>query len=229
MELAAGQLNGSQVGYTYAYNDLDDYRKPTTGTTFAFSQQFSGFGGNLKFLKTFATAATYTPMFDGALIGMLSGRADYITGYGGSSCRSRNACSTAATLSAALRWPASARATSWRPAIPARSAARSTPSAPCRYASPAGAGKLWPQFGPVQRFRYLGPSGQSPATRVCTGAQYSGTGTCVRDNLAFRASAGISVQWKSPFGPVQIDLGLPYIKTSYDRPQIIHFSTATGY
>jgi len=51
----------------------------------------------------------------------------------------------------------------------------------------------------------------------------------VKDNLAFRGSAGISVSWKSPFGPVQIDLGLPYAKTYYDRPQIIHFSTATGY
>ena len=67
------------------------------------------------------------------------------------------------------------------------------------------------------------------SSHLCTGAQYSGIGTCVKDNLAFRATAGISVQWKSPFGTVQIDLGIPYIKTSYDRPQIIHFSTATGY
>ena len=52
--------------------------------------------------------------------------------------------------------------------------------------------------------------------------------SCIKDNLAFRASAGISVAWKSPFGPVQIDLGLPFLKTSYDRPQIIHFSAGTG-
>ena len=48
VQLAAGSLNGSQIGFTYAYNDLDDIRKPTTGSTFAFSQQFSGFGGNMK-------------------------------------------------------------------------------------------------------------------------------------------------------------------------------------
>jgi len=51
----------------------------------------------------------------------------------------------------------------------------------------------------------------------------------VKDNLAFRATAGISINWKSPVGPVQINLGLPILKTSYDRAQIIHFSTATGY
>jgi outer membrane protein insertion porin family len=51
----------------------------------------------------------------------------------------------------------------------------------------------------------------------------------VKDNLAFRASAGLSIGWKSPFGPIQIDLGMPFIKTSYDRPQIIHFSAGTGF
>jgi len=52
--------------------------------------------------------------------------------------------------------------------------------------------------------------------------------SCVKDNLAFRASAGISIHWVSPFGPIQIDLGLPIVKAKYDRPQIIHFSGATG-
>ena len=83
-------------------------------------------------------------------------------------------------------------------------------------------GGLFTDFGTLGHLDNIG-------TRVCSGAQYSGVGTCVKDNLAFRMTAGISVQWKSPVGPVQIDLGLPIIKTFYDRPQIIHFSTATGY
>ena len=52
--------------------------------------------------------------------------------------------------------------------------------------------------------------------------------SCVKDNLAFRASAGVSVGWKSPFGPIKIDLGLPLVKAPYDRPQIIHFGASTG-
>jgi len=50
----------------------------------------------------------------------------------------------------------------------------------------------------------------------------------VKDNMALRASAGISVKWKSPFGPVQIDLGVPIAKTSYDKTEFIHFSAGTG-
>jgi len=53
--------------------------------------------------------------------------------------------------------------------------------------------------------------------------------SCIKDNLAFRGSAGISVSWVSPFGPLNIDLGIPFAKTSYDREQIIHFSTGTGF
>jgi outer membrane protein insertion porin family len=37
--------------------------------------------------------------------------------------------------------------------------------------------------------------------------------SCVKDNFAFRASAGLSFGWKSPFGPLQID----------------HFSAGTGF
>ncbi|HEX4270196.1 MAG TPA: outer membrane protein assembly factor BamA [Rhizomicrobium sp.] len=231
VELAAGSLNGSILAFTYAYNDLDDIRRPTSGTTFAVSQQMAGFGGNLKFMKTFANAATYTPMFDGGIIAMLSGRADYITGYGGSFVpfeeRLFDGGDTFRGFALAGIGPRDLVAPNNTGALGGTVDAIGTvqlrfPSLiPESYGLNMG---LFTDFGTLGRLDNL-----TPATRVCTGAQYSGIGTCVRDNLAFRASAGISVQWKSPFGPVQIDLGLPYVKTSYDRPQIIHFSTATGY
>jgi outer membrane protein insertion porin family len=231
VQLAAGSLNGSQIGFTYAYNNLDDIRKPTTGSTFAFSQQFAGFTGNMKFLKTSATAATYTPMFDGAIIATLQGRANYITGYGGSFVpfeeRLFDGGDTFRGFALAGVGPRDLVAPNNTGALGGTVDAIGTvqlrfPSlVPESYGINMG---LFSDFGTLGRLDNL-----TPATRICTGAQYSGVGTCVKDNLAFRASAGISVQWKSPFGPVQIDLGLPYIKAPYDRAQIIHFSTATGY
>ena len=47
----SGNNYGSIVGFTYSYNDLDDCRHPTAGSTFSFSQGFAGFGGNLKFIN----------------------------------------------------------------------------------------------------------------------------------------------------------------------------------
>jgi len=46
--------------------------------------------------------------------------------------------------------------------------------------------------------------------------------------MGLRASGGIAIGWKSPFGPVEIDLGVPYIKQSYDKTEIIRFSAGTG-
>ena len=50
------ELNGSIGGLQLCLcNDLDDLRKPTTGSVFSFTQTFSGFGGNLKYISTGAT------------------------------------------------------------------------------------------------------------------------------------------------------------------------------
>jgi outer membrane protein insertion porin family len=230
VQLASGSTNGSIFGFTYSYADLDDFRKPTKGATFSFSQQFAGLTGNMKFLNTNATFATYMPMLDGAIVSSLSGKFGYITGYGGSQVpffqRYFDGGDTFRGFSIAGIGPRDIVAPSNTGAL--GGTVRAIGSAQMRFPSllPESYGiglSLFTDFGTMGRLDTLG--GQ----RICTGAQYSGIGTCVKDNLAFRGSAGVSVTWKSPFGPVQIDLGLPYSKTFYDRPQIIHFSTATGY
>ena len=53
--------------------------------------------------------------------------------------------------------------------------------------------------------------------------------SCIHDDLAFRQSVGIAVNWKSPFGPVEIDLGYPLIKQGYDKPQAIRLSAGTNF
>jgi outer membrane protein insertion porin family len=65
--------------------------------------------------------------------------------------------------------------------------------------------------------------------QLCLFYTRSGVACPIRDNLALRASAGLSIGWKSPFGPIQIDLGVPFLKTDYDRPQLIHFTAGTGF
>ena len=230
VQLAAGSTNGSIFGFTYTYADLDDFRKPTNGETFSFTQSFAGGNGNLKFLNTQATFGAYRPMLDGAIVGSLSGKLGYITGYNGSSVpffqRYFDGGDTFRGFALAGIGPRDIVAPNNTGAL--GGTVRAIGSAALRFPSllPESYGiglSLFTDFGTMGRLDTLsGP-------RICTGAQYSGIGTCVKDNLAFRGSAGISVQWKSPFGPVQIDLGLPYVKTNYDRAQIIHFSTATGY
>jgi outer membrane protein insertion porin family len=51
----------------------------------------------------------------------------------------------------------------------------------------------------------------------------------IRDDLALRASVGISVFWKSPLGPLRFDIAEPIAKAPYDVVQVFRFSTNTRF
>ncbi|MCG8547569.1 MAG: BamA/TamA family outer membrane protein, partial [Alphaproteobacteria bacterium] len=46
----------------------------------------------------------------------------------------------------------------------------------------------------------------------------------VDDSKDLRASAGVGVAWRSPLGPVRLDLAYPFLKTDFDKDQIVSFS-----
>ena len=53
--------------------------------------------------------------------------------------------------------------------------------------------------------------------------------TNVRDDSAFRASYGLTFNWKSPFGPVRFDLARPLAEEEYDRAQFFRFTAGTRF
>ena len=62
---------------------------------------------------------------------------------------------------------------------------------------------------------------------VLTPAQLASNGglqPVVQDSAAVRATAGVGVSWKSPVGPVRLDLAYPIKKESFDKTQFFHVS-----
>jgi outer membrane protein insertion porin family len=51
----------------------------------------------------------------------------------------------------------------------------------------------------------------------------------IEDSAALRVSAGVGMLWKSPFGPIGIDIAFPVIKQSFDLTQLINFSVGTSF
>lgn len=51
----------------------------------------------------------------------------------------------------------------------------------------------------------------------------------IKDNLGLRASAGLSIFWRSPMGPIQFDFSRVLAKESYDKTELFRFSTATRF
>ena len=223
--LAAGSADTSSIGYTYAYNTLDDPIKPQHGLTFQFSQDFAGFGGTLKYLKTVATFSAFHPVLDDMVL-KIGFQAGYIDGYGGQHVRLNERFFEGGD---SFRGFALA-------GIGPRELHAGRDSAIGGEAYAIGTAELrLPNFLPadyginLSLFTDFGTLGHVSGY---SGIPSCGTATlgesCIKDNMGFRASGGLAIGWKSPFGPIEIDVGLPFVRQSYDKSQIIRFSAGTG-
>jgi outer membrane protein insertion porin family len=227
VQLEGGTTTTSSVGFTFGYNTLDDYIKPTRGIAFNISQDFAGLGGSLKYTKTEEQFTAYKKILWDQFVGSLSINSGYISGYsgqelpidkrffkGGDSFRGFNLAGigprdTTAGLSKDVG------ALGGDIYIIGSAQVRLPTFLPEDYGLNFSLFSDFGTLGDIDDKQEL--CAQLP--KPCK----------IEDNLALRASAGLSIGWKSPFGPIQIDLGVPFIKTAYDRPQIIHFTAGTGF
>jgi outer membrane protein insertion porin family len=220
--LAAGTFSTSQIGYSYLYNTLDDPIRPTRGLTFAFSQEFAGLGGSLKYLRTETSLSFYHPVIWDDFVASFTASGGYMTGYAGQDVRINERFFKGGD---SFRGFALAGIGPRDTVIPGTGGAVG--------GNVYGIGTIQfriPDFLPADYgigtslFTDFGTLGKIDGPRpTCTAA------SCIRDDLSFRASAGVSVAWKSPFGPIQISLGIPLAKAKYDRTEFIHFSAGTGF
>ena len=51
----------------------------------------------------------------------------------------------------------------------------------------------------------------------------------ISDKNSIRAAVGFGLAWRSPFGPVRVDLGVPIKKESFDKTSIIRFNFGTRF
>lgn len=225
--LAAGTETTSAIGFTYAYNTLDDPIKPRRGTTFQFSQTFAGFGGSLNYLRTQATFSYRRPVLWDEFVASLTVHAGYITGYGGQHVRLNERFfeggDTFRGFAVAGIGPRELHA-GRNSALGGETFAIGTFDLRLPDVLPADYGisaSLFTDFGT------LGHIASQPGLQTC--GRVARLVPCIEDDMAFRASGGLALGWKSPFGPLEVDFGLPFVKTSYDKSQIIRFSAGTGF
>jgi outer membrane protein insertion porin family len=65
-----------------------------------------------------------------------------------------------------------------------------------------------------------------------TPAQLATTGGLVpqvEDNSALRASVGVGLAWRSPLGPIRVDLAVPVMRQPYDQTQFFRISFGTRF
>jgi outer membrane protein insertion porin family len=220
--LAEGTKTTSELGYSFYYNTLDDNMKPTAGSFLSFSQDLAGLGGNMKFLKTEGSYTSYAKIFGDDWIGSLTLSSGYIQGYGDSSVPVQERF---------FKGGDDFRGFKIAGIGPRDLKTRGDYGAVGGDFYAIGSAELRiPDFMPKEYgmkfslFSDFGTLGHTSGLSRSCSASY-----CIKDNLAFRASVGITIGWKSPMGPVQVSLGVPLAKASYDKTEFIHFSAGTGF
>jgi len=221
--LANGATLTSLVGYTLAYNTVDNNRNPTSGLYAEFKQDFAGVGGDVDFVRETADVRNYYEVFPD-VVSVLHLQGGAISSWGGQQLRSldhfqmgpnlvrgfapsgigpRDLTSpTNDALGGAMFWGASIEAQTPLYFLPK--------DVGIKVAAFADAGSLWDYRGPT----YWSATGES---------------LTVGDASAVRSSVGVGLVWDSPLGPLRFDLAYALTKQSYDKTQFFRFSGGTKF
>jgi outer membrane protein insertion porin family len=227
-ELAAGPVIASAVGYTLAYNTLDNGRAPTQGMLVEFKQDLAGVGGDVHNLKSTVDARIYNEILPD-IVGVLRGQAGYAVGFDGairmldefqsgpSLVRGFQPAGfgprdisqiiygyggTQDALGGSLYWAASLEFQTPMPLLPKDFG--------MKLALFADAGLLWDYQGPT----YWNVTGES---------------LLLNESNIVRSSVGAGLIWDSPFGPLRFDLAYALTKGPYDKTQLFRFGGGTRF
>ena len=194
----------------------NDPLHPTRGFTAQIAQNFAGLGGSVRYLQS---SGVFTSYFGFTPVWVLTAKADvgYINGWGGDSIRINDRYfkggNTFPGFEIAGIGP---RDTEFNEALGGNLYAigelnLSVPNyLPEQYGIRTGLFVDAGTLGTVDR-------------SVLRSSPF------IRDDLALRASTGLSVFWTSPLGPIRLDFAQVIKKETYDRTQVFRFSTATQF
>jgi outer membrane protein insertion porin family len=252
VELAKGAYLTSILGYGLAYNSLDNNKLPTSGVYIGFGQDFAGVGGDVSYLRTTVDMRAYYEVISdlvsilhlqaGDMIGLRNGGQvrllddfkmgpNLVRGFqpAGIGPRDITPGTSNDALGGTMFWGASFEMQYPLYFLPKDSGFRG--------AIFVDSGSLWgykgettnPATGEINGLI----TGTNPANGIPpapnTATFFCQCGLQFADTPAVRASAGASIIWDSPFGPLRFDFAYPFLKQSYDRTQFFSFGGGTKF
>ncbi len=212
----------SAVGYTLDFDKRNDPIHPTRGFFLEANQDFAGVGGDVKYIKSEGQASFYHG-FSPLWVLSATGSIGYITPLGGDSVRINDRFfKGGASFPGFQTAGIGPRDTNYDEALGAK------------FYSIGSLELSLPNYLPEQYgirtslFTYAGTIGQldDKITKdQTTGVRLPN----IRDDLALRASAGLSVFWTSPLGPIRLDFSQILASQKYDKTEAFRFSTNTQF
>ncbi|MCF3935634.1 outer membrane protein assembly factor BamA [Acuticoccus sp. M5D2P5] len=212
----------SALGTSLIYNSLDDQYNPSEGIYANFTTEFAGLGGDAYYWRNTARARYYQEVLPAyGIVGMLSFEGGAMQALnddlriqdqffvGGSKIRGFRSSgigprdkATGDALGGRYYMVGTAEATFPIPFLP--------PEVGLSGAVFADAGSLWGVDPDIVR-------------------RNGGSSTIVSNDFDLRASGGLGLMWKSPFGPIRADFAVPFIENDADKTQVFRLSGGTQF
>lgn len=208
-----GQRFTSAISQRLAYDDLDSKLFPTDGYSLWLDTEFAGLGGDAKYVSGKAGAAYYYPVAKGWVFNLL-GEGGAIEGVMDENVKINERYFLGSnTFRGFEKAGIGPRDEATDDALGGNYFYRGTAelSFPLGFPEEMGiAGHAFTDIGSLWGIDDTDLAG-------------------VEDENSLRGSAGVGASWRSPFGPVRIDLAAPFLKEDFDKDELFRFSFGTRF
>jgi len=225
----AGERITSVGSYTLRWDRTNDPIQPTRGFRAEFTQSFAGFGGDVRYVRTEAVGSVYRGIWED-VVASFTFSSGFVLGWGGDDVRINDRFFKGGNSFRGFETAG----------VGPRVVVRDTTTGALRSGDALG-GRLY-AIGTLEVTFPLGlPEEYGVSASAFTDfgtiglldeessiAEVPGAAFTV-DDLAPRVSAGVSVFWDSPFGPIRFDIAEALVNEDYDRTEFFRFSTRTGF
>jgi len=200
----------SSVGQDLRFDRLNSRIDPTEGYYAEMSNDLAGLGGSVKYFKTVIRGAYYHP-FTEEIIGAITGQGGFITGLNDDVSITDRFFLGGDNLRGFKDSGAGPRDKDTDDALGGNNLV-------------AGTAEVVFPLGLPNEF------GISGAVFTDAGSLWTvDNNTNTDDEMSLRWSAGAGIAWKSPFGPVRVDVAKAILKESFDEEEALRFRFGTRF
>ncbi|MDA1323314.1 MAG: outer membrane protein assembly factor BamA [Proteobacteria bacterium] len=195
----------SEIGQVLTYDARDSRSDPTEGFLARYNIDVAGLGGSVKYLRNRLKAVQYFPITE-QVTGSLGGNGGLIVGLNDDTRIIDRFFLGGSTLRGFANLGAGPRDTVSGDAV----------------------GGRWMYSGTAQVTFPLGlPSELGIRGRVFSDIGSSGSSDTsvgvIEDTKSLRAAVGVGLSWKSPFGPIAIDISKALLEEDFDETEVLRF------
>ena len=207
-----GERVTSALSQRLTYDSRDSSVFPTDGTLYWLDAEVAGLGGDAQYVSGKTGASYYYPLFDQVVLNAL-GEVGIVEGYGDEDVKINERYYLGGnTLRGFENAGVGPRDRGTNDALGGQLFYRGTLEGSFPLGLPEELGVLGHAFGDVGTLTELDDSGLE-----------------IQDEASLRASLGLGVSWRSPFGPIRADFAFPVSKEDYDEEESFRFNFGTRF